>query len=103
MRKILYTLAVFTVLIGCQSSFAADTTVYAKITGNVRSVTLMDENGGIIGKRFEKRDFISLKWFEAYLNSDGIWKFTDKGLSDKEEVNASSGGEGGEGSEGGGC
>ena len=90
MKSICFVLAIFAVMAGYQSPAAAeskDGKSYAKIADGVRSVTLMDKKGGIIGKRFEQhsKEWSSIDakaWFEVKKNG-GKWELTAKGKSDK--------------------
>jgi hypothetical protein len=83
MKVIVFFLAVFVVLAGYQTtSLAGDKKVYTKVTDNVRSVALMDSNGGVIGKRFELKSEEWNAWFEAVKGSDG-WELTEKGNNDE--------------------
>jgi hypothetical protein len=87
MKSICFVLAIFAVMAGYQSPAAAeskDGKSYAKIADGVRSVTLMDKKGGIIGKRFEQHSKEWKAWFEVKKNG-GKWELTAKGKSDKNE------------------
>ena len=76
-------LALLGFLLISPSSNAAESPVYVKITEVIRSVTLLDEAGAIIGKRFEKKDTNTLYWYEAH-KLDNSWQWTNKGSSDRE-------------------
>jgi hypothetical protein len=86
MKKLCVILTFLMISFGYQSTYAAeDLNSYTTISEGVRSVTLVDQKGGIIGKRFELYDSYLEKWFEAEKNGNG-YKLTEKGQSDKEAV-----------------
>ena len=68
-------LALLGFLLISPSSNAAESPVYVKITEVIRSVTLLDEAGAIIGKRFEKKDTKELIKIKSLHFSPGSLKF----------------------------
>jgi hypothetical protein len=83
MKITIFLVAVFVVLAGYQTtSSAGDGKIYTKVTDGVRSVTLMDSNGGVIGKRFELKSEEWNAWFEAEKDGDS-WALTEKGRNDE--------------------
>ena len=87
MKKLWFVLAVFVGLAGFQSTQAAeskDGKSYSTVADGVRSVTLMDKKGGVIGKRLEQFDHELEEWFEAEKVS-GNYALTNKGYSDKSD------------------
>ena len=89
MKKLYYVLIVFMFCAGYQSPRAENkTTDYVTISEGVRSQTLKDGKGTVIGKRIEMRDPRAEGWFEAEKSSSGSYQLTAKGSIDADAAEA---------------
>jgi len=80
MKKTLV-LVLFAFLLVSQSTQAKNpTTGYVTISEGVRSQTLKDEKGNVIGQRIEMQNSEVKGWFEAEKTSSGTFELTAKGL-----------------------
>jgi hypothetical protein len=93
MKKVCILMAVFAVLAGYQSTYAAeskDGKSYTTIADGVRSVAVMDSKGGVKEKRFEIYIDDLEGWYDAVKGSDG-YKISIKGQNNV-DMDAQTGG-----------